>query len=67
MTIISLNCTKQFVVMETKGTEFFFYHYLNFVCHIIQGYVRYTSDRTHVSFLILFNVFRLNLFRGVQQ
>jgi len=52
--------------METKGTEFSVSLPECCVPHI-QGYVQYTSDRTHASFPILFNVFRLNLFRGVQQ
>jgi hypothetical protein len=46
--------------METKGTEFSVSLPELRVPHI-QGDVQYTSDRTHASFPILFNVFRLNL------
>ena len=46
--------------METKGTEFSV-SLPEFRVPHIQGDVQYTSDRTHASFLILFNVLRLNL------
>jgi len=46
--------------MQTNGTEFSV-SVAEFCVPHVQGYVQYTSDRTHASFPILFNVFRLNL------